>query len=268
MKHARFSLVALLASLTLTVPSRSAHADPSVEETRKIARDSFEEGLKLMDQHQWAEARRAFLRAFRANNHPQIAGKLGEAEIELGMFADAKEHLSFALNEPYQVVSPERRKKLEELIALAEKRLAPKPAPQAEPTPPPQPNGEGAPSRDEGAPLPLLLVEGGVALALAGAGVGLWLAGDGKLADADRTRSENGLGQSGCAGSATPACSDLADQVSEANTLHNAALASFIAASAAGVAVPLTVVLWPEDTDPVTVGLVVSSKRVAVSGQF
>ena len=269
MKHARFSLVALLATLALTAPSPNAHADPKDEQTRQIARDSFEEGLKLMDQHQWADARRAFLRAFAANNHPQIAGKLGETEMELGMYAEAKEHLSFALSEPYQVVAPERRQRLEALIAQAEKRLAPKPAQTAEAiAPPPPPDAAKGPPNNEGAPLPILLGEGGLALVFAGVGAGLWLAGDGKLADADEIRSQNGFGRSDCAGSAPPACADLASQVADADTLHNAALASFIAAGVSAVSVPLTLVFWPEDTEPVTVGLKATPGGAFVTGEF
>ncbi len=278
MTHTRSRRIALFAGLLavslLATPSRSARADAKDEAARQVARDSFEEGLKLMDAHDWPSARKAFLRAFEANNHPQIAGKLGEVELKLGMYSEAKEHLTFALNEPNQSVAPERRQKLESLIAEADARLAPKsasPAPppaQKEPKRPPA----GAADAEQGPPGLLLAAEGGLALVLAGVGTGLWIAGDNQLDEAATTRTElvsggNG-GDSACYGSASSACAELSDQVANSETLRNAALGSFIAAGVSAIAVPLTLVLWPADTDPVTVGVVVTSSSVAVTGAF
>ncbi|WP_437600360.1 PEGA domain-containing protein [Sorangium sp. So ce590] len=58
------------------------------------ARKLFKEGVDAFAQSRWADARAAFLAALALNAHYTIRGNLGAAELKLGRYRDAAEHLA------------------------------------------------------------------------------------------------------------------------------------------------------------------------------
>jgi len=67
----------------------AAAADPKVAELAQ----HFSAGLAAADSKDWKKAFDEFSAAYAINPLPQIAGNLGEAELRLGRFRDAAEHI-------------------------------------------------------------------------------------------------------------------------------------------------------------------------------
>lgn len=63
------------------------------------ARRRYQEGNAAMKLHQWQRAYEAYLAAWRQRPHWQIAGSLGEVELELGKYRDSADHLALFLRE-------------------------------------------------------------------------------------------------------------------------------------------------------------------------
>ncbi|MDC0684357.1 PEGA domain-containing protein [Sorangium atrum] len=63
------------------------------------ARKLFKEGVAAFEQSRWAEARAAFLAALALNGHYTIRGNLAAAELKLGRYRDATEHLARCVRE-------------------------------------------------------------------------------------------------------------------------------------------------------------------------
>ncbi len=104
MRDLRPSLCA--AVLALVVVSRPAaaqapggSASPTiaaapVEAMTAKARELYADGLKAFQQQKWPEAYAAFTGAWALQKHYAVAGNLGAAEVQLGRFRDAAEHLA------------------------------------------------------------------------------------------------------------------------------------------------------------------------------
>ncbi|MGK4002869.1 PEGA domain-containing protein [Sorangium sp. So ce1036] len=92
------SLAGFVALLTWTAPGRTqpsaapheAEAAAMTQQARKL----FKEGVDAFAQSRWADARAAFLAALSLNAHYTIRGNLGAAELKLGRYRDAAEHLA------------------------------------------------------------------------------------------------------------------------------------------------------------------------------
>ena len=70
--------------------------DPYDDVTKKLAADSFSEGVKLAGKGQWQEAYEKFRSAWSDFKHWQTASSLAKAELELGKYTDAVRHLRLA----------------------------------------------------------------------------------------------------------------------------------------------------------------------------
>ncbi|WP_438033318.1 PEGA domain-containing protein [Sorangium sp. So ce204] len=92
------SIAGFLALLSWTAPGRTQpgtapHEVETVAMTQQ-ARKLFREGVDAFAQARWAEARAAFLAALALNPHYTNRGNLGAAELKLGRYRDAAEHLA------------------------------------------------------------------------------------------------------------------------------------------------------------------------------
>src|SRR4051812_12550791 len=106
MKHGQVFSVAglgLSAALLALVPSAPAYAQPPPgQPTIQISPEAekewerlYDEGRKAAKAGKWAQARDLFLRSWRIRRDFLVAINLGRAELELGKYRDAAEHLAY-----------------------------------------------------------------------------------------------------------------------------------------------------------------------------
>jgi hypothetical protein len=86
------------------------------------ARALFVEGGKSAAKGRWGEAHAAWLAAWSLKRHYQIAGNLGAAEVHLGRYREAAEHLSFYMREA-PAAKVKERQKAQELLVEARKHV-------------------------------------------------------------------------------------------------------------------------------------------------
>jgi hypothetical protein len=87
------------------------------------ARRHYQEGNAAMKLHQWPRARDAYLAAWKQRPHWQVAGSLGEVELELGSYRDAAAHLSLFLREARDV-PVEEMQRVRGWLSRAQARVA------------------------------------------------------------------------------------------------------------------------------------------------
>lgn len=78
-------------------PAASSNLLAAPNDASTKARARFNEGVALARRKDWQRAYTAFLEAWRLKEHPQIALNLGRAEIEIGKYYDATEHLAYSV---------------------------------------------------------------------------------------------------------------------------------------------------------------------------
>jgi hypothetical protein len=98
------------------VQAQGDKADPFTD----MARQRFQEGVKLFDAKKFEEARAAFLQAYALKKHPAVLLNLAQSELKSGHFVDAARHFSQYLQEN-SALSQTDRKPAEQ--GLAEARL-------------------------------------------------------------------------------------------------------------------------------------------------
>jgi len=98
--------------------SISAHADDTAR-----AKELYEMGNKLYDEQKWSEAEAAYQSAWNLRKSYDLAGNLGDVEMQLGQFRDAAEHLSYAYDEFPTGGKPEVREALGKRIAEARQHV-------------------------------------------------------------------------------------------------------------------------------------------------
>ncbi|MGK4002873.1 PEGA domain-containing protein [Sorangium sp. So ce1036] len=91
--------IALLAPASRAQTSAETPGAAEAEALTDKARQLYDEGLAALNQSRWVEAHASFLAAWRIERHYQIASNLGVAELRLGKYRDAAEHLSWYLRE-------------------------------------------------------------------------------------------------------------------------------------------------------------------------
>ena len=96
-----------------------AQADPATE----VARQRYEEGVKLFDAGRFDDARAAFLQAYALKRHPAVLMNLGQSEIKSGHAEDGGNHLQQFLRE-FTTATPDQRAAAEKGIAEAKKKTA------------------------------------------------------------------------------------------------------------------------------------------------
>jgi hypothetical protein len=93
--------------------------DPNIEEARK----HYDLGVAAANARYWDNAVKEFTIAYRLKPTAQIAGNLGQAELEVGRFRDAAEHISRFIRE-YKDLSADDRKVPEGWLAKAKAKIA------------------------------------------------------------------------------------------------------------------------------------------------
>ena len=209
------------------------------------ARAAHERGLDAREKGDWPAAYEAFLSAWGHKRHWEIAVNLGEAEMQLGKYEDAVEHLSFTLKEPGflqrspQLVQSETAQ-ISAWIADAESKLRARRAAEVKVgSPPPRPwiwiAGAGAGLTT------VSLVSGSILYAMAQSRVGEVNASLGTLP-----------GQSGdpasvrCAGDASSTCRINRDRLRAADSMQSAGTGLFVTAGLVAAATAAAVVLWSD----------------------
>ncbi len=84
-------------ALGLARPRQAEAAAPA--EQAILARRYYEDGVAAADAKEWEKAFLAFAEAWKLKQHWQIAVNLGQAELRLGKYPDAAEHLAYYLRE-------------------------------------------------------------------------------------------------------------------------------------------------------------------------
>ena len=104
-------ILACLFACTLAtfIPKRSAASDGDVMTDK--ARVLYNEAAIAYQKSKYAEARASLLAAWSLKKHWQIAGSLGDCEVQLGLFRDAAEHLAYFIRlSPSKPPSPESKR--------------------------------------------------------------------------------------------------------------------------------------------------------------
>jgi hypothetical protein len=86
------------------------------------AKRFYEEGVKAADLGQWEKARERLLSSWRIRQHWKVAANLGRAEVRVGKFRDAAEHLTFFLREAAEV-TPDDRRATQQMLDRAKARV-------------------------------------------------------------------------------------------------------------------------------------------------
>jgi tetratricopeptide (TPR) repeat protein len=96
----------------------SLHA-PAFADDNARAKELYDMGNKLYDEQKWAEAEAAYQSAWNLRKSFDLAGNLGDVEMQLGQYRDAAEHLSYAYDEFPTGGKPEVREALAKRIEEA-----------------------------------------------------------------------------------------------------------------------------------------------------
>lgn len=125
----RVSGVLVLAGTSFVIAigaARTAAAEPSCappavgsSAVDEKAEALYRKGIEARSAAEWEAARTFFLQACQISSHYQILAHLGEAELKLGLYRDAAEHLSAFLAAAPSTMSAVSRAKGEEMLAEA-----------------------------------------------------------------------------------------------------------------------------------------------------
>jgi hypothetical protein len=118
MMRGKFFLLVAAVSVAM-VSSSPAQAD---DVANRVA-DLYAKGNKLYDQEKWAEAEAAYQAAWDLRPSFDIAGNLGDVEIQLGQYRDAAEHIEYALAEFPAGGKAEARETLKKLLEAAQTQV-------------------------------------------------------------------------------------------------------------------------------------------------
>jgi PEGA domain len=124
--RARRAAGVVLCSLAMMVGGEQAWAEGApagAASNAATATQLYGDGVAAAKLNQWEKARASFAGAWALEKHWQIAANLGRAELQLGKFHDAMEHLTFFLREAPASVGADERKQGEEMLAQARARV-------------------------------------------------------------------------------------------------------------------------------------------------
>ena len=111
-----------LAFFAAAFVAMSVGASARADDTAR-AKELYEMGNKLYDEQKWAEAEAAYQSAWNLRKSFDLAGNLGDVEMQLGQFRDAAEHLSYAYDEFPTGGKPEVREALGKRIEEARQQV-------------------------------------------------------------------------------------------------------------------------------------------------
>jgi hypothetical protein len=115
MRVGKAILTALWLSTTVTTVAATSlgqtppQTPPSNDGNGMEATRHYEDGVAAAKLSQWAKAYESFRTAWKLKQHFQIAANLGRAELKLGKYRDAAEHLAYFLREASGVSLEERQ---------------------------------------------------------------------------------------------------------------------------------------------------------------
>lgn len=107
--------VAAFVAMSVGTPAR---ADDAAR-----AKELYDMGNKLYDEQKWVEAEAAYQSAWNLRKSFDLAGNLGDVEMQLGQYRDAAEHLSYAYDEFPTGGKPEVRETLGKRIEDARQHV-------------------------------------------------------------------------------------------------------------------------------------------------
>ena len=113
MRELTVIMTALLSLAGATLAATSAGQTPTAAALSGASNSAaavrhYEEGVKAAKSARWNSAYEEFLAAWKLKQHYQIAANLGRAELKLGKYRDAAEHLAYFLREAPHVDEAER----------------------------------------------------------------------------------------------------------------------------------------------------------------
>ncbi len=85
----------LFLGLLFAAPAFADGGESAGENAR--ADEYFRQGKAFVKEDRWEEARRAYLAGYKIKRGYDIAGNLGNVELELGLARDAAEHLAYCI---------------------------------------------------------------------------------------------------------------------------------------------------------------------------
>jgi hypothetical protein len=114
MRVSTAALMAMLSLATTTVAAQSAGQTPPGPPPAGAGAASqavrhYEDGVRAAKLALWAKAHESFLKAWKLEQHYQIAANLGRAELKLKKYRDAAEHLAYFMREAANVSADERK---------------------------------------------------------------------------------------------------------------------------------------------------------------
>jgi hypothetical protein len=118
--------LALVAMFTLVTPCRAGSTDQETQIAvdRARARALLQQGISAIDAGSFEDARQTLLEAWRLQRSYDVAGALGQAELELGRYRDAAEHLDYSTRDFPPSERRELRAKVQDALTSARKQVA------------------------------------------------------------------------------------------------------------------------------------------------
>lgn len=110
MRIRAFAVALLLALSPAAFHTELADAQPAKDDPfTDMARQRFQEGVKLFDQGKYEEARAAFLQAYALKKHPAVLLNLAQSELRSNHPVEAARHFSVYLRENPNIDAAERK---------------------------------------------------------------------------------------------------------------------------------------------------------------
>src|SRR5687768_4046638 len=123
-RHIRTIAALLLLSFApITTWSPPARAVPGEDDANTRADEYFRQGKALVREGDLEGARRAYLAGFQLKKGYDIAGNLGNVELELGRPRDAAEHLTWCVRNFPATGTPKQLEMAKERLAEARKQI-------------------------------------------------------------------------------------------------------------------------------------------------
>jgi len=112
--------------LAIVRPCHASSTDPETQTAadRARARELLQQGISAIDGGGFESARQTLLEAWKLQRSYDVAGALGQAELELGRYRDAAEHLEYSIRDFPPSESRTLRAKVEDALSNARKQVA------------------------------------------------------------------------------------------------------------------------------------------------
>ena len=120
MRHRTVAALLALTGLLLAAPAVGQQEDGSADPATQMARQRFEEGVKLFDRGEYKRAQAAFLQAWVLKQHPAVLLNLAQSELRSGDHVPAARHFAAYLRD-YPDTPPKERASAQQGLAEARK---------------------------------------------------------------------------------------------------------------------------------------------------